>query len=91
MHAHRHAYILPQSWLLNIYWHDPICNEKVSKKFHKTEYGEGGGKRRETKTYEKIQEKKLSPGDLISNHRIYRKRKGRGDRLFKNNKAISQN
>lgn len=78
MHAHLHAYFLSQSQLLNIYQHDPIYSEKVSKNFYKTDYGEGGGKRREMKIYEKNirkKKKKLSPGDLMFNHRIQKKKK----------------
>ena len=53
MHAHLHAYILPQSWLLNIYHHETICNEKISKKFYKTE-SKGKVEEKEMKMFRKI-------------------------------------
>ena len=37
MHEYLYPYVLPQSWLLNIYQQETICNEKISKKFYKTE------------------------------------------------------
>ena len=37
MHAYLYPYILPQSWLLNVYQQETVCNETISKKFYKTE------------------------------------------------------
>lgn len=40
MHAYLYPHVLPQSWLLNIYQPETICNEKISKKFYQTDQGE---------------------------------------------------
>lgn len=40
MHAYLYPHVLPQSWLLNIYQQETICNEKISDKFYKTELEE---------------------------------------------------